>query len=400
MFHRTIVTALAAAATLAALPAIAIQVCELNGQHVNPANGSTTAGKTGLMRCREGEGGPVVREQELQQGRFMGVVRYFKNGELEREHRVNERGNRDGLAREYAPGEAGAKAVLIREETYRDGKTIGLARSWHPNGQLRRASFHGDDDRERASVEFTREGQLAELRCAPRPVLAPAFDDARACGHAGAVSALVFHGAKGQPKARAWLERGETLKSETLWDSGTVREQSETTPTGGVSRSFAADGVKRRETQWLKTAGEPPRRVTTLEQEFHESGKLVRERRWQPGERGGELLSERLWYLNGQPKALTEHSKTEAGVLRRETAFHDNGRKASEADWLADAAGSRRGERPTGTHRSYDADGQLRAERVHDGRGKVTRERELDARGAVVRDDEVFEDGSRKAFGR
>jgi hypothetical protein len=70
-----------AAAPLAALalapPALAVPVCEVDGQHVNPSNGATTAGKTGLMRCRDGEGGPVVREQELQQGRFMGLVRQF-----------------------------------------------------------------------------------------------------------------------------------------------------------------------------------------------------------------------------------------------------------------------------------------------------------------------------------
>ena len=36
----------------------------------------------------------------------------------------------------------------------------------------------------------------------------------------------------------------------------------------------------------------------------------------------------------------------------------------------------------------------------HNERGRVTRERAFDAGGTLVRDDEVFEDGSRKAFGR
>ena len=73
---RNAVSLAAALAALCQLPlALAVQVCELDGQHVNPSNGATTAGKTGLMRCREGEGGPVVREQELQQGKFMGLVR-------------------------------------------------------------------------------------------------------------------------------------------------------------------------------------------------------------------------------------------------------------------------------------------------------------------------------------
>jgi antitoxin component YwqK of YwqJK toxin-antitoxin module len=404
--HGTIVarSALALAAALAAGPTFAVQVCELNGEHVNPANGSTTQGKTGLMRCREGDGGPVVREQELQRDVFMGVVRYFKDGALEREHHVNERGNRDGRAREFAPGERGGLPVVIREATYRDGRTVGLARSWHPNGQLRRVSFHGDDDREQASAEFTPQGQLSELRCAPRPLLGPDADDAHWCGHAGGASNVVLYSGKGQAKARLAFDRGERRRSELLWDSGAVREAQELTPAGGVERSFAADGVKRREVQWVVVAdrsdSERSRRVTTLDQEHHDSGKLVRERRWRPSERGAELVSEQRWYLNGQPKELVEFVSGEGRQLRRETGFHDNGRKASDGLWVLPAPGTRGGDLPTGIHRSWDADARLRGERTYDERGRITRERELDGAGKVVRDDEVFEDGSRKACGR
>jgi len=388
---------LAAAGFLA--PAQAVQVCELDGQHVNPANGSTTEGKTGLMRCRDGEGGPVVREQELQQGRFRGVVRYFKDGALEREHRVNERGNRDGLARDWARPDAGGKSVLMREETLRDGRNVGIARSWHPNGQLRRVAAYGDDEREQASAEFTPQGRLAELRCAPRPALGSDFDDRAACGFAGAASSVTLFNAMGAAKARVSFERGELRRSETLWDSGAVREVIEITATGGVERAFAADGTKRREVQWTTVAGERPRRVTTLDQELHESGKLLRERRWQPAERGAELTSEASWYLNVQPKARSDYSVADGRTMRRETRFHDNGRKAFEGAWVSAAVGGR-GEQAFGTQQSFDADGRLRGERSYDEHGRIKRERELDERGQVGRDDEVFEDGSRKAVGR
>ena len=356
------------------------------------------------MRCREGDGGPLQREQELQNGVFMGVVRFFKDGQLEREHRVNERGNRDGLAREYAPAVGAGKAVLVREETLRDGRTVGLARSWHPTGTLRRISFHGDDEREQASAEFNVQGQLSELRCAPRPALGPDFDDAKACGHGGAVSSVPLYGGRGQLRARMSYERGERRRSEMLWESGSVRELQEIGAGGGFERSFAADGTKRREVVWVlderpdRAAAERPRRVVTLEQQFHESGKLVQEKRWRPSERGGDLVSEQRWYLNGQAKELTEFLNADGRALRRETAFHDNGRKASEGLWAVATAGRRGGDLATGAHRSWDPDGRLRSERSHDERGRVTRERELDGSGAVVRDDEVFEDGSRKAF--
>ena len=151
--------------------------------------------------------------------------------------------------------------------------------------------------------------------------------------------------------------------------------------------------------QWTTIAGERPRRVTTLDQEFHESGKLVRERRWQPTERGAELVSEASWYLNGQPKTRASTASPTAARVRRETGFHDNGRKSFEGTWRASGGGSR-GELAFGTQQSFDVEGRLRRERIYDERGRIKRERELDERGNVVRDDEVFEDGSRKAVGR
>jgi len=399
MPRRNPLTLAALLAALCQAPlALAVQVCELDGQPVNPSNGATTAGKTGLMRCREGEGGPVVREQELQQGKFMGLVRYYKDGALEREFRVNERGNRDGMLREWARPDAGGKSVLVREETMRDGRNFGVSRSWYPTGQLRRVATYGDGEHEQASAEFTPQGQLADLRCGTQPALGNDFDDRAACGFAGGPSNVTLYSGKGVAKARVSYERGERKKSETLWENGTVRELSEIGADGGVDRLFAADGTKRREQQWTTVAGQPPRRVTVLDQEFHESGKLVRERRWRATANGGEPVADASWYLNGQPKTRNEYSVVAGRALRRETGFHDNGRKSFEGTWQTPASG--RKELPTGTQQTFDSEGRLRGERVYDERGRIKRERELDERGAVVRDDEVFEDRSRKAVGR
>ena len=258
---------------------------------------------------------------------------------------------------------------------------------------------YGDGEHEQASAEFTPQNQLAELRCGTQPVLGGDFDDRAACGFAGEASTVTLYSGKGAAKARLSFERGERRKSETLWESGAVRDVSEVNAAGGVERSFAADGTKRREQQWTAIPGERPRRVTVLDQEFHESGKLVRERRWRPTERGAEPVSEASWYLNGQPKARSDYSVADGRTLRRETAFHDNGRKSFEGSWQS-APGRGRGEVPTGTQQKFDAEGRLRTERIYDERGRIKRERELDERGNVIRDDEVFEDGSRKAVGR
>lgn len=377
----------------------AIPTCELNGEHVNPANGHTTAGKTGLMRCKDADSGVLQREQELRDGRFIGLVRFYRNGVLEQEHSVNERGNRDGLARVYA-ATAGTRNPLLREETMRNGTTVGLARSWHAGGALRRASFHGDDGREQAVAEFNEQGQLTELRCAAKALLVPAADDAAWCGHQGKVATVSLFNGRGELAGRRSFERGELLRRESFWDSGTLREQAEMNAQGGIERSFASDGVRRREAQWLwQPAGSDGgrRRVTTLEQEFHDSGTLVRERRWAAVERGAELVAEKHWYLNGQPRETSEYVSEGGKRLRSDTRFHDNGKPAYEGSWSLEGRFERQ---PIGVHRHFDDTGRLRSERHHDERGRVTRERELGEAGQVTRDDAVFEDGSRKAFSR
>ncbi|KNZ33138.1 MAG: hypothetical protein AD742_07745 [Methylibium sp. NZG] len=375
----------------------AVQVCDLDGQSVNPANGNTTAGKTGLMRCRDGAGGPLQREQELRNGVFMGLVRQYRDGFLQREHQVNERGNRDGIAREYAA--TASPNQLLLEETMRDGSNVGLTRAWHPNGRLRRVSFMDDGGRELASARFTPQGQLSELRCGPRPVLKPDVADDALCGHASDKPVTVgLHGEDGTLRSRLTHERGERRRSELLWGNGQVRELQEMGTTDGSERSFSADGVKRREQRWVAAAdGTRSRRVTTLDQEFHESGKLVRERRWRVTDRGGELELEHTWYLNGQPKARLDYLSVDNQPARRDTQFHDNGKPASEGLWLLKG---RYDTVASGVHKQFDDTGRLRRERFHDGRGRVNRERDLDEAGAVTRDEEVFEDGSRKALGR
>jgi antitoxin component YwqK of YwqJK toxin-antitoxin module len=388
----------AAALCSASLSAHAVQVCELNGQGVNPSNGSTTAGKTGLMRCRDGEGGPVVREQELQNGVFMGIVRYYKDGALEREFSVNEKGNRDGRSREFVT-KAGANNQVLREETLRNGTTVGIARTWHASGQLRRVSFHADDGRAEAVAEFTADGKLTELRCASRAQLAPHANDAAWCGHnAGTPTAVTLYAAGGQVRGTSTHERGELRKSEILWPDGKPRQQIEITAQGGSERQFSQQGNKQRETEWIhQGTGAAMRRITLVEREFHDSGTLVRERRWTPVERGAELQVEQRWYLNGQPREKQEFIAVEGRAGQRETRYHDNGQLSYEGAYVREG---RSNQQAVGVHKTYYASGRLRGERHYDARGRVTRERELDEGGKVTRDDELFEDGSRKAYSR
>ena len=80
-----------------------------------------------------------------------------------------------------------------------------------------------------------------------------------------------------------------------------------------------------------------------------------------------------------------------------ETDFHDNGQPAHTGRY---ATVSRYERRAVGRHQSFDTQGKLVGESLYDTRGRISRERAWDASGQLLRDDEVFEDGSRKAFAK
>ena len=378
-------------------PSHAVQVCELGGQSVNPSNGSTTQGKTGLMRCREADGGPVVREQELKNGMFMGIVRYFKEGVLEREYSVNEKGNREGIAREYA-ATRGPTNQLLREETLRDGTTVGIARTWYPSGQLKRVSF--SDGGVKAMAEFTAKGQLADFGCGDRPLLAPYAADAEWCGLSSkAPSTVTLFRDDGLATGTASYQSGQLLKREWFWPNGKLREQNEYTATTQVRRTFSAEGIMRSENQSIRQGtGRELVVYSSVVKEFHENGKLIHERRWLPPAGDAAALAlDQTWYLNGQLREKQEFVLVDGRREQHEVRYHDNGQPAFEGKYIVSDRNARVA---TGIHKTYYASGRLSGERHYDAHGQVSRERALDEAGNVTRDDELFEDGSRKAYSR
>lgn len=380
--HLSLLAALLLSPTLA----LAVLDCDLNGESVNPANGHTTANKTGIMRCRERDSGQLQREQELRDGRFVGLVRYYKEGRLEKEFSVNEQGNRDGRSREFST----VTGKAIREETVRNGTVVGLARSFHPDGQAKRISFRDDAGKELAAVEYNERGQLRDLRCDDRPRLGKDADEAALCGFGGKPAVAALYGDKGDLRARLTHLGGTRIGAESYWDNGKLRSQEETGSDGSqIERGFAQDGVKRQEIRWVKAERG---RQKEYEQEFHESGTLVRERRW----RAGEAVSEKSFYLNGQPRGETLYVRRDGLPGSDVKEFFDNGTLAFQGSYSTE---NRYGQRPLGEHRRYDRNGRLRQVTSYDARGRLAREQEFDENGKMTRDDEVFEDGSRKAAG-
>lgn len=372
-------------ALLLAGAAHAVQDCTLNGEPVNPANGNTTNGKTGLMRCKDRDSGQLMREQELQNGRFIGIDRFFQDGKLLRERSVNERGNSQGLAREFAPD-----GKVLREATFDNGSEVGLVRLNHANGALQRVTFYANRS-EQASAEFTTRGQLRSLRCGDKPLLAPLADDAKLCGFASpnAVPVELFNEA-GVLQARLRYANGQIQKRDELYASGQPARVDEVKGNSRTERRFAEDGALRREIVW-QIDGKSS--FKTVEKEFSEKGSLTRDQRWTDR----KLASDASFYLNGQPKSRSMYGREGETEVVDVTDFHDNGQPARTGRF---GAAGRYERTAMGKHQAFDLAGKLVAESVYDTRGRISRERAWDESGKLLRDDEVFEDGSRKAYAK
>jgi antitoxin component YwqK of YwqJK toxin-antitoxin module len=369
--------------------AFAVQDCELNGQAVTPNDGNTTAGKAGVMRCKERDTGLLTREQELQNGKFTGLIRRYQDGKLQTEYSENARGNRQGRFREFSPA-----GKVLRDETYDNGDATGLSRTYYAGGQLKRATWFAPPNSEQAYVEFTQAGQLNALRCGDKPLLSPSADDTRLCGFSGPGSSVEFFGSRGALNARSSYVQGKRVKHETFNDNGKPSYSDEISDHTRLERYFSTTGVKRREVQW---AIDGKSRLRERDQDFSDNGTLTRDRRW--GE--GKPVSDVTFYLNGQPRSKTEFggdgSNRDSYSWSQVADYFDSGKPSGTGRF---SNGPRGRQLPIGLHQQFNESGKVVAESTYDDNGRITREKAWDVDGKLLRDDAVFEDGSRKAFTR
>jgi len=346
----------------------AVLDCEIDGQHVNPANGSTTRGKTGIMKCVDRETRKLVREEEYRDGKAVG---YRKSVDFQGRTSVgsyNAQGNRDGDFKQYD-----AHGTLIAEERYANGSQIGVQTYFHPNGQVRRRTFSEPGKQARASIEYNDRGELMRLRCADKPLLE---GDRPLCGFDGRVSEVTFHTAKGELAGTARYENGKLLAAKALTASGTLARSEEVQGERRIERQHHPDGTLRLETVIVG-------RTKQSERELAKSGQPVRETRWQDG----RVTEETQWYLNGRMKSRTHWDRDGDPVLVKAEEFRDNGKLRART--IRDERRSY-----VGLQQTYDESGALASESIYE-KGILVRKRSFKD-GRVVADDEYYEDGSRK----
>lgn len=371
----------------------AIIRCEMNGKSVNPSNGFETSTLTGMLRCRDEDSGKLQREEELRDGKYVGLQRFFdRDGKLSRERSVNERGNSHGSVKEFWPN-----GQLKSEETADNGQTVGIARRYFENGKLARITFY-QDRRSTLEIGFNPDGSYAELRC---PATSTIPEDRKPCGFNGRVEDTVLQTAAGKRRVVQRWDQGKLALFSSYRDDGSLQSEMSFDQGRRLHRSYQAPG-----------AGDVSSGKALLREErVYEpgdqalaatAGHLQSSRQW--GSNGqmteqiryseGRPVQTERWYLNGARKEKSVVSGAGATARTQRENFADDGKLMSRETLTADGAN-------TGLLQQFYASGKLRSETTFGepdarGRTRVVARREWDESGKLVADDEILEDGSRK----
>jgi antitoxin component YwqK of YwqJK toxin-antitoxin module len=390
------------AACAIACSASAIIRCEVNGQSVNPDNGNTTAGLSGMMRCKEESTGQLQREQELRNGKYLGLQRFYdRDGKLARERTVNEQGNTQGIAKEFWPN-----GQLKQESAHVNGSSQGPARSYFENSKLQSAHFVGERSTQ-ASVSFDAEGRLEELSCHTSSLLP---EDRKPCGFDGKVQTNTYR--SGKRRAVHTFEQGTLLASTTYRDDGLVDTDYAMQNGARWHRTYDSKGVQNgknvlRAEKLFEPTDDKKYRLT------QNGGPLQWSKQWGANEqliehirysKGNPAAVER-WYLNGAIKekivtvAVADGNPFGAlGVRNLHESYDDNGRITSRENYLG--TGNYRAQR-VGLQQYFHTNGKLASEDIYSlvderSRSRLVARKEWDDTGKLLADDEILEDGSHK----
>ena len=371
--------------------ASAIIRCEMNGKSVNPNNGFETATLTGILRCRDEDSGKLQREEALRDGKYIGLQRFFdRDGRLERERSVNERGNSQGIEKQFWPN-----GQVKSEGTSDDGQTRGVTRRYFESGKIERIGFY-QDRQTVLEISFNADGSYSELRC---PATSTIAEDRKPCGFVGKTE-TVLQSAAGKRRALQSWEQGRLLALITYRDDGSVVSEMRFDQGRRMHRTFTVDGAS------SGTGNNVLREERVYEPDEQPlnstAGRLQTSKQWGTNSQATELIrysegkptqTER-WYLNGALREKSNVTGSGNAARTQREKFTDDGKLASRETLSAEGS-------VTGLQQYFYASGKLRREDTYGeadarGRARVLARKEWDETGKLTADDEILEDGSRK----
>jgi antitoxin component YwqK of YwqJK toxin-antitoxin module len=381
--------------------------CAVGGKSVSPYDASTTAGVTGMMRCKDERTGLPSSEQELRGGVFMGLSRsYDASGRLQRERMINERGNTEGFEREFWPN-----GKLRAESSQNNGNVRGAARTYFDSGKIERASFTLDGT-VMTSLAWDRNGDLTSLMCSQATVL---VEDTKPCGFEGRVQTTLFQ--NGKRRELRTMEQGKILAATTYRLPARDAE-----PQAG--EQIASEAAFQNGQRWQRVfnpAGADHGKNVLREERLYEPGRNFQGNdyrvnstdgllQWSKAWGANEQLTEHIRYVNGRPQ-LTERWHPNSAMKERITVTSDGGGSRSVRESFDDggqltarqttiAFGSNR-DQLTGQQQSFHSNGKLAVEETYSkpdeyGRTRLVTRKQWDNNGKLQSDDDILEDGSRR----
>jgi antitoxin component YwqK of YwqJK toxin-antitoxin module len=379
--------------------------CKIGGQDVNLNNGNSTAGKTGMVICKNSSG-TVVRELEYVQGKHIGREMVITGMGEKVEKVVNEKGNSNGLERHYD-----RNGTLVSERNFVNGREQGLQRGFNMKGKLISLSW-AEAGRNKFSVHYDDAGKPSDLQCGDKSYTP---EDRDLCGFGGKKSTVMLS----QYKDKAVVyQNGKMLEASTYDDKGKLERNEKIDGNTKKVTELFPDGKVKIEAEYIG------HQLNGEEKEYHSSGKIIRKTQWN----AGHMESEWKYYLNGSAKEHSARKQIDKKWFLMRELFWDNGKqqdiatfeeKTASYSWEGFALDRWTYESPVGEHRRFFEDGQLSLVEHYDPKGnqeglnqsygpngrlileenyiggKVKTRKTWDASGKLLLDEEYLEDGSR-----
>jgi YD repeat-containing protein len=281
-----------------------------------------------------------------------------------------------------------------RQITLLDGKMVGLETIYYGNGKTKQIQLIAlnNRSRERASVYYNDQGQLASITCPSDSVKEEPFN--RLCGFNG-VSVITLFDRQGKRVKEARLLNGKlhgkyvdknadgTPRREGNFVHGLpLGEQREFSPKGKPSSVYL---YKKDAKQTVGRIDWPfPSIATGWHKSFNEDGTLTEFTEFKDRSQS----SKTFYYMNGNRKRILAYTPGSNVVHAR--FFRDDDTLSAEADFV--------NERTQGVVKRYNVAGGLEIEENYTN-GRLTALKRFNEDGSLGCTEEFFPDGSRKSKG-
>lgn len=298
------------------------QGCEIDGKPIRAVNDLEIAGRTGTIRCRDA-GGKLVSEGLVRDGKWVGTrkVYYPAVGKLRKESQVDEKGQAEGLEREYY-----SNGNLMSERTIRDSRVIGREKTFSYSGKASSLAFYEEGLRI-AAIAYDELGRLDALQCTRGRDVLPEVHDMCGFGQVPVETVVDVRWDKGH---MTYLNG--VLVDYALYDRrGRLKSQVTLKGNQKITRSFHKNGqVELDGAVTVDADGRDAQPLNNVIKKYDPSGQLIQEARWQDG----VLVVSDNWYPNGnkkqeiRSKRINKGSRTDVVTITKK--FSEDGKLLSE----------------------------------------------------------------------